>query len=438
MKQVFAAILAVMLIPSAVPADDNLDFHYGYRLELRNYDKIEEYTGAPLYTADGSRIILSTKTAILSVPVNGGRPEYLYIPAFYESNITALGFTPDGRELTFAASINTEESKNSVWGDTSSLVIGCLDLETGAVRKLVQDASTGCWSPDGRYFAYIRMDPPDIELILLDPATGAETVLDSYRPALPCFTSDSKYVIFHEDGNLYKISVEGGDPVPLTVGTFDDLTGCSCTYPVCTPDGEWLIYTWIDGRNALEAKFVFTTEEGTTVVHTYYATVWQQHALNLITGEIRIILDDSPWTDTKMAAVSPDGNSICYHITDHSSYYDQKIYIKEIDLPSSGIPFAVAESVPGGFSITGNYPNPFNPETSIAFTIPDDGAVELAVYNMTGQLVRELASGRMSAGRHDITWNGRDDSGLPVSSGVYISRLSAGNLSASKSMMLLK
>ncbi len=97
-----------------------------------------------------------------------------------------------------------------------------------------------------------------------------------------------------------------------------------------------------------------------------------------------------------------------------------------------------AEALPRALSITGNHPNPFNPATVISFTLPESGAAQLAVYDIMGRKVRDLASGRMIAGAHTLLWDGRDDSGRPVSSGVYFARILMGGHAATRKMMLVK
>jgi flagellar hook assembly protein FlgD len=100
----------------------------------------------------------------------------------------------------------------------------------------------------------------------------------------------------------------------------------------------------------------------------------------------------------------------------------------------------VAEEIgiPKAIAITGNSPNPFNPSTSISFSLPAPSHVSLAVYDITGRKVRTLVSGQMSEGEHTATWDGRDDSGQPVASGMYISRLVAGERIAAGKMALVK
>ena len=86
-----------------------------------------------------------------------------------------------------------------------------------------------------------------------------------------------------------------------------------------------------------------------------------------------------------------------------------------------------------------NVPNPFNPLTTIAFTVPANaGSVELTVYNVAGERVSTLASGDVSPGPHAAVWDGRDDAGRRVASGVYFVRLAAGAASEERKIVLLK
>lgn len=77
------------------------------------------------------------------------------------------------------------------------------------------------------------------------------------------------------------------------------------------------------------------------------------------------------------------------------------------------------------YQLEQNYPNPFNPSTVISFALPEAGKATVAIYSITGQLVRELVNGEMAAGRHAISWNGRNQSGEVVAAGMYLYRLVA-------------
>ena len=72
------------------------------------------------------------------------------------------------------------------------------------------------------------------------------------------------------------------------------------------------------------------------------------------------------------------------------------------------------------FQVLQNYPNPFNPSTTIQYELPQNGKVEIRIYNITGQLVRKLLSEYQVAGTHEVKWEGRDDGGSKVASGMYI------------------
>ncbi len=90
------------------------------------------------------------------------------------------------------------------------------------------------------------------------------------------------------------------------------------------------------------------------------------------------------------------------------------------------------------FQLHQNYPNPFNPLTTIKFNIPAPADVSLKIYNITGQMVKNLLSKRMPAGLHNVRWDGTNSSGMKVSSGTYIYTLKTGELTSSKKMVLLK
>jgi hypothetical protein len=94
--------------------------------------------------------------------------------------------------------------------------------------------------------------------------------------------------------------------------------------------------------------------------------------------------------------------------------------------------------VPIVTSLGSAYPNPFNPETTIPFSLSKPQHVSIAIYNIRGQKVRELVDTEYEAGYHQIVWNGRDERGRQVSSGVYLYRFQCGEQSVVKRMLLLK
>ena len=85
-----------------------------------------------------------------------------------------------------------------------------------------------------------------------------------------------------------------------------------------------------------------------------------------------------------------------------------------------------------------NYPNPFNPTTTIQYSVAEAGRVELTIYNVSGQRICTLIDDDILAGKYSEVWDGRNDRGRSVASGIYFYRLRAGSYSAVKKMMLLR
>lgn len=94
--------------------------------------------------------------------------------------------------------------------------------------------------------------------------------------------------------------------------------------------------------------------------------------------------------------------------------------------------------VPRSFFLGQNFPNPFNPSTTISFELTKDGEVLLEVYNLRGQSVKKLASGNKEAGTYRVCWNGTDEQGMRVPSGLYLYRLETPEFATTKKMVLLK
>ncbi len=97
-----------------------------------------------------------------------------------------------------------------------------------------------------------------------------------------------------------------------------------------------------------------------------------------------------------------------------------------------------AGALPRSFALGPNRPNPFNPVTTIAFDVPRRSLVRLAIYNANGRLVRTLVNGTVDAGVREATWDGTNDSGQGVSSGVYFVRIEAGDFNSTRKIALIR
>jgi len=86
----------------------------------------------------------------------------------------------------------------------------------------------------------------------------------------------------------------------------------------------------------------------------------------------------------------------------------------------------------------GNYPNPFNPTTTISFSLPDEQEIDITIYNIKGQKVKRLINGQLTAGNHTMIWDGKDTNGKSVSTGIYFYKLKTGNDVLTRKMLMLK
>jgi hypothetical protein len=140
---------------------------------------------------------------------------------------------------------------------------------------------------------------------------------------------------------------------------------------------------------------------------------------------------------TRVNVVSPTGTTFNY--TDKVAAGNYRYQIGVVDRDGEYMSAIQAVSVKAlAASLAQNEPNPFNPETTIRYTMTSPGNVMINIYDAGGRLVRSLVSGVKEAGSHNVTWNGTDNNNSPVSSGVYFYRLTAGKFTETKKMTLLK
>jgi len=110
-----------------------------------------------------------------------------------------------------------------------------------------------------------------------------------------------------------------------------------------------------------------------------------------------------------------------------------------ITVTGQGMPVSNTDPVsPAVTVLTGNHPNPFNPTTTISFSLKEKAPMTLEIYNILGQKVKTLVSDVMDKGTHNVVWNGKDNSGRNVASGVYFYRMKSGSYTSTKKMIMMK
>jgi len=114
-------------------------------------------------------------------------------------------------------------------------------------------------------------------------------------------------------------------------------------------------------------------------------------------------------------------------------------YIDNVTISGGGVSVPPGgDIIPMANKLNSNYPNPFNPDTNIAYSINNAGKVSLEVYNIKGQLVKTLVNEQQEIGHYIVSWNGKDNSRKPVASGVYFYKMKTQNYNSTKKMILLK
>ncbi len=118
---------------------------------------------------------------------------------------------------------------------------------------------------------------------------------------------------------------------------------------------------------------------------------------------------------------------------------DNIIYFDNISFYSNSVGVDNrSETFPQGFVLEQNFPNPFNPSTTLRYELPEDGLVNVTIYDMMGRQVSTLVSSHQTAGYKSIQWNATNDFGKPVSAGVYLYQIQAGEFVQTRKMVLLK
>ncbi len=421
------------------------------------YYSINNGQHAPVWSHDGSSLAFTSESGmgIWLVSAAGGAPElicenyheYEFDGKGYASygSLTPLAFSPDGSEIYFHDYSLYADGHVEVGGGSrgnTNPKIKAVNIATGEVRTLIEKALFGgCFTSDGRICVYRKIGDTynsSLGLFARDLVSGEEWLL-AYSGSSACITADDSEVIYSiiQDGvsQLYRVSINGGEKEQITAFTEND-TCWKPTSPQCTPDGESIVFV-AQYTDWLDSSGFYRNMDGSVRAVNYYGICM----MDIASGHISRLCSDTIYRIDGTPRISPDGGRIVFNgvqrLTPDSDDISS-LLIQDIVPLSFENPTAVAETAPAAFALKGNFPNPFNPTTTIEFSLGKAAAVRLNVYNTAGQLVRELVNGECAAGNHNAVWDGLDQFGNSVSSGVYLYRLISGGVTETKSMTLLR
>ncbi len=183
-----------------------------------------------------------------------------------------------------------------------------------------------------------------------------------------------------------------------------------------TPNFEW---SGIFGNSYEFSVFVFDLEAGTMIwIQDYPA---DSHSVQ--------------YNSDGLAPALQDNKKYLWILESRETNYDNAAMVYS---EFTYVPLGIQDNTLTTFSLQKNYPNPFNPITTIDYSIPESGMVSLVIYNTAGQKVRTLIDQELEAGLFKAIWDGRDDNGMAAASGIYFYRLTSCEFSQIEKMVLMK
>ena len=198
------------------------------------------------------------------------------------------------------------------------------------------------------------------------------------------------------------------------------------------------------GARGAACDYLATLLQGysTSVSSAAVTIMWTlaQAGENLTCSVLRAGADDGEYHGLSAFGIERDGMTFSYNdaMIDPGEAYRYRVDVS--DSEGRKVLFETSRIVTPALplSLDQNFPNPFNPSTAIFYYLPEDSPVTLAVYDVSGRRVAGLVGKAEKKGRHFVTWNGKDERGGSVASGIYFSRLTVGKETISKKMVMLR
>ena len=247
--------------------------------------------------------------------------------------------------------------------------------------------------PDGKYFEYGK----GYVVWVSENFTHTWNIPAEITPNVPR-PKATEFFTFEEKADYEAIDIVGIPSEVREIGVFENGV---CVGAVAVQDSSAQILVYSSNSNRDDTPFYFEvfTDDNRSAQEVYYQSYDQKNGI---------------FVDKLLLPGQQDYSIVKLHIKNNN------------------------QEIPQTATLYGNYPNPFNPTTTIHFYLPEAGNVKLEIFNIKGQKVKTLLDGMSKEGYQEVVWNGNDNTERKLASGVYFYKLSYGNKSLQKKMLLLK
>ena len=379
--------------------------------------------------------------------------------AYYQMNDGSGSSLTDASSQSNTATLNNMD--NSDWV-TSGAPLGnssvsdysspsSLTLASGAGDNVTVNSITG--SPDGVHL--YRVD--SIPNVTTPPAGLSQLSQSHYFGTFLVGGTSPSYTITYDYEGHGGISNESALELAYRDDNADDTwadldatlnTSANTLVKAGQSGGEYILASASDNSLPVELAAFIARQRG-PAVHLTWITESEMENLGFILERVN---DEGAWeeiasylTHDALQGQGSTSRQTEYHYRESVPSIGAKLNYRLIDVSYKGVrtyhtlkPEDWTIDLPGEFALQGNYPNPFNPSTTIKYEIATDSQVSLVIYDVKGEIIQTLVSGRQSAGWYDISWNGQTSDGYTVSTGIYFARLVAGDHDQVIKMLYLK
>jgi len=300
----------------------------------------------------------------------------------------------------------TGEAVKAVADSSGNFIVAYLDRlnPSGPAIAVKKVSSTGVLSDA---FSFVS-DNPDYEIDGFDLGVNATGSIYIVWHGFGATQNDLFLTVFNATGGI----------VAATRSLVDNASANPGVGAMAIDPEGYLLVTWLDSRTGSRTPFHAVLDPSLTPLgnntpdYTVAGSFMQQPAVSALRGRGIFV-----WSDARANGLKV--------------YASQEIY-------SPTAADDGGSALPSTYTLDQNVPNPFNPTTTIHFTLAKAGQTRLEIFNIAGQRLRVLADGNFSAGNHSIVWDGTGDDGSKAATGIYFYRLKSGDFNRTQKMVLLK